>query len=447
MHEETIGVPIPQHIIVSECLSDLKVQGADEARIVVRVDGDEAPTLEREGETLTIRAPGSCQLVCPRGTTLAAHVVRGDLTIKGVQGPATIGDVNGDATLYAVGPVTLKHVFGDLSAENVTGHLQAQTVNGDVQARHVEGEISLNIVHGDVVLRSVGPALVEQASGDLSAKRVSGDLRAGRIQGDARIRHVDGLLTLEQVGSDLRAEGIHGGVAASEVGADVRLGPPFSPGAIYRVKAGGNVEIRLPDDASLRLSLQAGGGVRSHIADLTLHETGVETSGVIGAGEATLEAQAGGHITLRPSAAEGASEEEFHFDIDLGFLDALENLGPMIEARIAEAMANMEARLQEGLGRINGAQIRVHVDRAAEHARRAAERAAEQVRRQAEREAERARIRAERAERCWQRASGKRPRQEPVATDEERLRVLRMLEQGKITLEQANELLAALEGR
>jgi hypothetical protein len=238
----------------------------------------------------------------------------------------------------------------------------------------------------------------------------------------------------------------------------VWLGPPFAPSATYRVKAGGNVEIRLPDDASLRLSLQAGGQVRSLVPDLALEQTGAETAGVIGAGEATLEAQAGGQIVLRPLGAEGAPEREFDFDVDLSFLDALKDLGPMIEAQVAEAMANVEVRLQEGLSHIDGEQIRVHVERAAEHARRTAERAAEQtrrqaeraaeqVRRQAEREAERARIRKERAERRWQRASGKRARQEPAATDEERLRVLRMVEQGKITLEQANELLAALEGR
>ena len=50
--------------------------------------------------------------------------------------------------------------------------------------------------------------------------------------------------------------------------------------------------------------------------------------------------------------------------------------------------------------------------------------------------------------RGWRRASGQRPapkKQKP--SDEERLRVLRMLEEGKITPEQASELLVALEGR
>jgi hypothetical protein len=111
-------------------------------------------------------------------------------------------------------------------------------------------------------------------------------------------------------------------------------------------------------------------------------------------------------------------------------------------------MVEMETRLEESLGRIDSEQIHLQVERAREQALRTAGRAAERARQTAEREAERARLRAERAERRWQRASGRRPRpkREPV-TDEERMRVLRMVEEGRLSPEQAADLLAALEGR
>ncbi|HUV90333.1 MAG TPA: hypothetical protein VMY80_11820, partial [Anaerolineae bacterium] len=70
------------------------------------------------------------------------------------------------------------------------------------------------------------------------------------------------------------------------------------------------------------------------------------------------------------------------------------------------------------------------------------------VRRKAEQDAEQSRMWAERAERRWQRASGSRPRPKPEpVTDEERMRILRMVEEGKVTPEQAADLLAAMEGR
>jgi hypothetical protein len=111
-------------------------------------------------------------------------------------------------------------------------------------------------------------------------------------------------------------------------------------------------------------------------------------------------------------------------------------------------MAELQVRLEQGLGQIDSDKLRIKMERAAEKSARAAERAAEQVRRAAEREAQKARMRAERSQRSWERASGQKPRSRPeMASQEEQLRVLRMVEQGKITPEQAADLLEALRGQ
>jgi len=376
MFHKTFETSIAPQITITECLGDLMIQGVEPPRVTIRLrDGADEITLDREGDAFTIAARDDCSLTCPAGSTLAIHSVRGDLRIRGVRGVVTVGTVYGDAALRAVGPAELGQVYGDLVAREVDGELQARLVAGDVRARDVAGRVFLR-----------------------------------------------------QVGSDLNADGLRGGLDAVQVGADVRLGPPFSPGATYRVVAGSDLVVRLPADASLRLVLRPGGRVRSSLLDLSLEEREGETRATLGAGEATLEAQTGGDILLRPLEAESAEP---------AFATDLEGLGLEIEARIDEAMAELRARLEESLGRIDSEAIRRRVVRAAEQARRAAER-----------EAERARLRAERAERRWRRASGRRgrPRREPPS-DEERLRVLRLVEQGKITPEQAADLLAALEGR
>ncbi len=377
------------HIVVVGCLGDLAVRATEEPQLTVHVrDGADEAKVEQEGDSVTLTARDDCSLVCPAGSTLAIHTVRGDLWIKGVR-----------------------------------------------------GEIAVGTVHGDVALRDVGSVRMERIYGDLMARRVAGSLEVQDVAGDALVRAVEGPVALHQVGSDLRADGLQGGLVAEQVGADGRLGPPFSPGATYRLNVGSDLVIHLPADGSLRLSLRPGGRVRSSLPDLVLESAEGEAQGVLGAGEALLEAQAGGDIYLQPLEPR-SREEEFAFAVDL------EGLGMTIEARIAEAMAELEARLEESLGRIDSEAVRRQVERAALQARRAAERAAERARRAAEREAERARLRAERAERRWRRASGRRARpRRGGPTDEERLRVLRLVEQGKITPDQAADLLAALEGR
>jgi hypothetical protein len=72
---------------------------------------------------------------------------------------------------------------------------------------------------------------------------------------------------------------------------------------------------------------------------------------------------------------------------------------------------------------------------------------AEKAAERAARSAERAKRRAERAAGSWGFPAGRPPAppSEPV-TDQERLMILKMVEEGKITADQAAQLLSALEG-
>ena len=225
---------------------------------------------------------------------------------------------------------------------------------------------------------------------------------------------------------NLMAEELHGGLEADGVRGNARLGPAFAPSATYRVSASGNLTLVLPAEANVRLALRAAGRIRSDVPGLDLETVDGETRGTLGAGGALVEAEARGNVMLRPL------ELGETFGIEAG----LEDLGARIEWQVNDAMAELATRLEGSLGRWDPEPMRRKIQEAAEQARRKAEQAAE-----------RARMRAERAERRWQRASGERPRPQPQpASDEERLRVLRMVEQGQLTPEQASDLLAALEG-
>lgn len=387
MSEQTVQTSPAPHITVVQCVGNLIVRGSDERRITLQARGEPSDALlQREGDTFSLTTRSDCLLLCPPATTLTIQAVRGDLQVEGLQGPLAVGTVNGDVRLHRIGAATLEQVFGDLSV-----------------------------------------------------RQTEGDLQVHRVAGDARIRYVEGQVRLAQVGADLWAEGLQEGLIAEAVGADVRLWPPFSPNAVYLVRAGSDLALYLPADPDLHLALDAGGRLCSHLPGLTLPEAEARLEHTLGAGAGRLEAHAGGHVhlwPLEPRRTHGVGAEF------APGLEALEGLGPAVEAHIAQAMAELEARLAESLGRMDRQIIGRRVEQAAEQARQAAERA----RREAERAAERARLRAEQAERRWQRASGQRPRPEP-ASDEERLRVLRLVEQGKITPEQAADLLAALEGR
>ncbi|HET89253.1 MAG TPA: hypothetical protein ENN99_00720 [Chloroflexi bacterium] len=392
MFKQTIATSSAPSITITDCLGDLIVRGAEESHVSIRLRGAaDDLTLEQEGEELTLHIHSDCTLTCPPDSTLTVETVRGDLKIKEVRGCVTVSTVYGDVILQVTGAIELGQIYGHMNARDIVG-----------------------------------------------------DLRVESLSGDARVRGVEGQFSARHIGSDLKAEGVRGGLKTEQIGADAWLGPPFSPGATYLVNAGSDLIAHIPPDADLRLSLQAGGRVRSRIPDLSLEDVGGEMQGTLGDGEAHLKATVGGSVSLRPAEPETGPTESPYLD----FATDLEGLGAQIEARISEAMAEIDLRLQESLGGLDSERMRRQIEQVTNHTLERTKRAAERARQAAEREAEQARLRTERAERRWRRVSGQpaRPKREP-ATEEERLRVLRMVEDGKITPEQAAELLAALEGR
>lgn len=430
MFEQTIETSETPHLTIIKCAKNLLVQGKDSAQVTIRVDGEaEDLTLEQEGETLTLSASEDCEIACPAGSTLTVQTCHGNAKIDGVAGTIALEAVHGNLTLKDVGPTEFTRVDGNLYVRDVGGVLRGKVVGGNARVRDVEGE-----------------CMLEKVNGNLHVRDVDGDLQGEAVGGNARVNDVRGQFSVKKVGGNLTFDEVQGGVMAERVGGNARVNPPFAPGTAYRISAGGNLNIRIPENASLSLALRAGGGVRSRIDGLTLEKSDGKMTGVLGDGEASLEAKAGGSISLRGGGTADGPAGEFEFDMD--FVEDLEGIGPMIEARLGETMAKLEVRLEQGLGQIDGEKLRLKIERAAEKSARAAERAAEQVRRAAEKEAQKARIRADRARRSWKRASGQkpRPRPEPVS-QEEQLRVLRMVEQGKITPEQAADLLEAMKGR
>lgn len=434
MTTQTFELTEGTQVIVSECRGNLTVESGEELALIVKTPGPEKEAVITQTEgALVVETYGNCLLTCPSHVDMTIKAARGNLKLKGVGGDLVIDTVNGNATLAEIGSLTLQRVYGNLRAEQVAENVAVTSVAGNARLKDVSGEASLG-----------------------------------------------------NIGGNLKAEGVSQGLTAENVGGDVRLSPPFTAGMEYIVRAGSDVVVRLPEEPNVRFELQAGGGVRTNVPDLEMNqENGVKT-GALGEGAALVKAQAGGRVVIKAAGEEDeyGGDFNFDFDIDLSFLDALNDLGPMIEARVSQAMAGLEAGLQEGLRYIDGDRIRVHIEHAAEKAQQAAERIAEKAqqaaereaeraRRNAEREAERARMRAEHAERRWQRASGyPTPPEPPVPPTpphapapphaptpseaytppmpsadelrEERLQVLRMVQEGQLTPEEAAKLIAAL---
>jgi hypothetical protein len=300
-------------------------------------------------------------------------------------------------------------------------NIEVEKIGGDARFTGLTQDIGIHSIGGDLSLRRVGQTTIGTIGGDLFARKVGANLAVERIGGDAVIERVDGEVRLQSVGGDLIMNKVSGLIEAV-VGGDALLRISPNPGTDSQVKAGGDLSCRLPEDVSASITLRAGGdmGIPAEVEKVTANGT---TTIQLGEGEATIDLSAGGDLWLRVGKREMGYEEDL----------------------VGSVMGELDGRLAEMEARFNAIGAGIYAFDA--------ERIGERVRRsvaKAQRRAAKARARAEKV------ASGFKggrtitfglPESKTTGvSDDERLAVLRMLEQGKISVDEAEKLLKALGG-
>jgi hypothetical protein len=142
-----------------------------------------------------------------------------------------------------------------------------------------------------------------------------------------------------------------------------------------------------------------------------------------------LQLSAGGNVDFRCRE----DEEGFNLDLDLDFMD---DIGSMVDEISGQVSSQMEAQLEALNSQLESLGERLHSsgERSAQHAQRRLERKLE------------ARRRGGRATVIPVAPFGGRSKGEPVS-EEERMLVLQMVQENKITVREAEILLNTLEGR
>lgn len=375
-------------VIVQQVGGDLHVRGRGGADLVVE---GEHPAIERlgEGQPYLVRCDGDCRMVVPQNV---------DLVVQQVGGDARLTDLGQSLELGAVG--------GDVVIRNAH-HVQLRAVGGDLRLKWVDGDVTIQAVGADATIREV-----------------CGAVRVKRIGADLYLRNVEGSCIIEQVGSDLL------------------LNIEFAPENEYRFRVGSDILCRAPAGTSARFVLPAHLSVDLDIeADVTESEDGTQQIVTIGEGQALVLIEDGDGLRL-------VGEAE----------DYVINLGSQIEEEIEARMSSLEEQLSLHLSGLDkrlqtwSDQFAPQAERIAERAQRQAERTMERVRRNLEQQrGKRKRASGTRSfEFTWSGSAGPgsapRPQSEPVS-EEERLMILRMLQEGKISLDEAERLLAALDAQ
>lgn len=414
-----------------ECDGDLKIVGWAETAVLLR--GSDYETEEQE-DGLLIQSQGDLRLTVPGQAALTLRRVQGDLVIKQVGGPISIATVYGDAALSGLIQVKLQTVHGDLSVKQISEPVNAETIHGDAACRQV-GAVNLGSVHGDLLVRyASGDTQVSSVGGDVNLAYSSGGLTLEQGRRDVNVRQVEGLLRLNQVNGDVR---LRGGLGEGE----------------HHCQANGDIVVQWPADMPLNLDATAP-AIQNRLPLEEVEEKEGRLVGSLGAGKTHLTLVANGRIVLKEERHGQVEWEGGGDDFAFGFSFDLDNLGERIGREMEAHMSRLTNEFQSQFGPEFAQKMAEKMTRQAEKAAARAERAAERIQQQAERQTR------------WQSkwpappppppapgrpAKPMKPAKpakppEPKATPEEQLKILKMVEQGIISPEEANTLLEAIEG-
>ena len=434
MEQQSINTSASPEIEIEQVDGNLQVKGWDNSEVLAKSSSGDGLTLEHQEDDVHLSCHGDCILRVPYGAVVQILAVHGDARIKSLEEPLSIGRIDGSLALRDVAEVKIEAVHGNLEAKRISGNFQSARVDGNMRVRDLEGDFSAELIHGNLDLAAVAGVIHATADGN----------------------------------ADLRLY-------------DVTEGS-------YRVTARGNLSALVPEDASLKVNLISGG--QNIALDLPEQRTRLNQgaySFLLGDGEGEMELAADGNLSFKAETVEWAGKEDWdsdsagRFEAQFGedFVGVSGEFSQRLARQVEEQVQAQMARLNEQMSRLSDLigksglseeeaervmrQAQETTEQATARAQEKIARAQERIARKLEAASRKAEQRARAAERRGRGSHGSHsfsfqwpgPPRPPVppkeagepVTDEERMMILRMLEEKKISPEEAEMLLAALEGK
>jgi hypothetical protein len=349
-------------------------------------------------------------------------------------------------------------------------------VYGSLRVKYLDRSLEISSIAGGLGLRQVGNTQINTVEGDVLIKQALNAVKIGKISGSAILRDIQGACHLEHIAGNLDVRDARGDLLA-DVGGHTNVQVGLLAGKNYRVSCKGNLHCQVPQDASAQVDLS------SEAQDINVIQPGQNNtyhqsqySLKLGAGDAKIDLEAGGKLLFTTGEPEWNELEDFDQVLNEEFTRLSEELTNQIEMQIEAHMKTFNTNMEKLAESLQSSgiptqlanhlvwKVRATGDRVTTHAQEKMRRAQEKIERKlaaAQRKAE-MNVKGSREpgshrhhhhtwrinwapDRQSENSTHEKPEQANVSQDE-RLTVLRLLEQKKITSEEAEKLLTALEG-
>ncbi len=392
-------------VIHLKAYGGVKIKGVEQQAVQCEIDAPQLATLIEEDGHVYVTVNASCTLTVPHRSSIEIERGMGSVKIESVQNGIQIEKVLGNLILIGVGPVSVEKVGGNFSVSQSAGQVQIEKVAGTL------------------VVDDVSTFSCEKVGGNCYARAVTGDFSLEKAGGNFLGQTLGGLTSVSKVGGSFRASGIQL-QSDLKVGGNIEL-IHFDMGGDLSLRAGGDISLGLNESCEdVAFSIRSGGHkIKINVRDDALEIKESSYDYQLGEGLRSLSIAMGGSFKMTDKLS---PDENLVGDLSDYFKYEESALSELIQERINSATKKAEAK-------VKSAEIRL-----------------EKIREQVEKH------RSVNVDVGFGDAGDHRPPSptEPSVSrpagkkgtsDEERLMVLKMLQDKKITVDEAETLFKALE--
>ena len=356
----------------------------------------------------------------------------------------------------------LRLTFPNDGLISIPHHLtvSAGSVGGDGVFKGLGGNLQISSLGGDLTLSDIQKSVVDSVGGDVYAKRIQGDLIIKQVGNDCLIDDIQGQLSLQGVGNDIQINRVAGGLSA-KAGGDGQVNFSPVPWQAYQISAAKNLSIGFPDDCNAELSLQSGENeiiIKLGSIDEKINQK--KHKKVLGEGGAAVSLSAGGTLFISSdkyswfSGLEMSAEEfeNLAHDFSSQTAEQIKNHLGNLKVDLKVSLSGLSDSLDSlGLSDENLKDLKEQLEETGRLAAQKAETAAIRTTAKVEKNIAKIQRKALKMKRKSSEFDLNAFLSDQVekrdVSEKERLMILEMLQEKKISPDEADELLRALEGK
>jgi hypothetical protein len=329
-------------VIHLKAYSGLKIIGVDQVEVQCEIESYDLATLVEENGHVYLTANAACSVSVPKESKIDIE--------KGM-GSISITDINNE--------IKIEKAFGNLVLLNVAD-AKVEKVGGNFSVKNASGTVSVEKVGGNLVGEAIGTFSCEKVGGNCVLKEVQSDLKIAKVGGSFKGQGLHGKTSVYRVGGSFQA----GELLLSE---DIKAGgkiylTDFDVTGGLDLRAGGEVKLVIGESFSgAHLDIRSGAEqiqIRSNGDQIDVSEKEYEYQ--LGEARRELMIVAGGGVKIQKA---DENEVEFVGDISPNFTYEESAFSELIQERVESATRRAEAKVRAAEVRLEKIQEQVEQNR------------------------------------------------------------------------------------